>query len=350
MTATGPVVAFIGIHAGKRTNQPVSQNETLAALFDRSGYEVRRASAIKRPLFRTLHQILALCTWRRFDVCVIAVFSGRSFWMADYASLLAGKLRHRKVVFFLHGGNLPVYGPEHRAHVMRVFDRADLILAPSDFLADVFRPWGYDVRTIPNVLALERYRYDRRTSARPALMWMRTFHPHYDPLLAVEVLHRVAQVHPGVTMTMGGADHGLLQATKDRAGELGVLGQITFAGYLDAAGKAQAFADHDIFLNTNTVDNMPISVLEASACGLVPVATSVGGIPALLTDGVNSRLVPVGDADAMTAAVLELLEDPEHYRRLAAGARSLAEQSGWSAVLPRWQEELDLLFAGGLPR
>ena len=85
---------------------------------------------------------------------------------------------------------------------------------------------------------LRARRYDRRTEARPALLWMRTFHEHYDPLLAVEVLARVCEVHPGATMTMGGADHGLLQATRDRAAELGVADRITFAGYLDPQAKA----------------------------------------------------------------------------------------------------------------
>lgn len=339
-----PVLGFIGIHAGKRTDQPISQNETLALLFESVGYRVVRASAVRRPALRTLHQIWSLLTWRHVDAVVIAVFSGRSFWIADFASFLARRVGHSKVILFMHGGNLGVFGPENQKWVTRVFDRADLLLAPSDFLADAFRPWGYDVHVIPNVLSIQSYRYDRRTAARPALLWMRTFHEHYDPLLGVEVFARVAQLHPGATMTMGGADHGLLQATKDRAVELGVADRIHFAGYLDPAAKARAFADHDIFLNTNVVDNMPVSVLEAAASGLVPVATAVGGIPALLTDGVDSRLVPMGDATAMADAVLGLLADPATYAELAVGARALAVRSSWPAVYGLWRDDLhDLL-------
>ena len=145
-------------------------------------------------------------------------------------------------------------------------------------------------------------------------------------------------------MTMGGADHGLLQATKDRAAALGVTAQITFAGYIDAATKAEAFAQHDIFLNTNRVDNMPVSVLEAAASGLVPVATSVGGIPALLTNDVDAMLVPQGDAEAMADAVLAILDDPDRCARLSIGARALAERSGWPAVQERWVGEFALLL------
>jgi len=339
-----PILGFVGIHAGRRTDQPVSQNETLALLFESLGYRVRRTSAIKNQLFRTLHQLFAITfLWRDVDVVVIAVFSGKAFTMADFASLLSRRIGHKKVIMFMHGGNLPVYGPANRRRVERVFNRADRLLAPSEFIAKAFRPWGYDITVIPNVLNLTRYPYVERTQARPALLWMRTFHEHYDPLLAVEVLARVAEEHPDVTLDMGGSDHGLLAATEQRATALGVVDRITFGGYLDFEAKLAAFARNDLFLNTNVVDNMPVSVLEASACGLVPVATDVGGIPDLLTDGVNSLLVPARDVDAMSDAVLGLLADPARYAELSRNARLLAERSSWTAVRPLWRDEIQAL-------
>lgn len=338
-----PVLGFIGIHAGSRTDQPVSQNETLSWQFERQGYEVFRASAVKAPWLRTAHQMLAILLWRRVELLVVAVFSGTSFWIAEFATRL-GRLTGKRLVLFLHGGALPEFGPAHRRWVESVLSRADLVLAPSEFLAETFRGWGLDVRVIPNVLAIEQYEYRARDRARPALLWMRTFHDHYDPLMAVRVLERVAEEFPEVTMTMGGADQGLLEATKAEAERRGVSDRIDFAGYMLADAKRAAFADHDIFLNTNVVDNMPVSVLEASAAGLVPVATSVGGIPYLLRDGENARLVDVGDDAAMAAAVIELLRDPQRYSALAVQARALAERSSWPEVHRRWEEELSLLL------
>lgn len=339
-----PVLGFVGIHAGRRRGQPVSQNETLALLFETMGYQVRLTSSVKRPWLRTADQVLSMVRWRDVDAVVVAVFSGPSFWIADFSSLLARWFGRKKVILFMHGGNLPVYGPAHEARVRRVFDRADLLLAPSAYIADVFRPWGYDVRIIPNVLSIDRYRYDRRSAARPALLWMRTFHHHYHPELAIDILARVVAVHPGAILTMGGSDRGLLTATRARAVALGVVDRVRFGGYLDAAAKADAFADHDIFLSTNRIDNMPVSLLEAAASGLVPVATSVGGIPALLTDDQNGVLVEAENADAMADAVLALLTEPDRYARLSAGARALAEESAWPAVHARWRDQLSTLL------
>lgn len=338
-----PVLGFVGIHSNGRPDMPVSQNETIAALFADAGYTVRKASGIRRPALRTLHQIVAIPWWTDVDAIVIAGFSGPSFFIVEFATVLA-RLTGKRAIVFLHGGQLPVFGNRHRRRVERAFARADRVLAPSDFLAREFVSWGVDVRVIPNVLSLEAYPFVRRTSARPAILWMRTFHEHYDPLTAVRTLARLVEDHPEVKMTMGGADHGLLGATQAEADRLGVRDRIEFPGYLRGEDKVRALRDHDFFLNTNVVDNMPVSVLEASASGMVPVATAVGGIPALLADGVEAELAPAGDDRALAGAIDRLLRESDRYARLAQGARRMAERSGWPNVHELWEDQLHTLL------
>jgi glycosyltransferase involved in cell wall biosynthesis len=338
-------LGFIGIHAGRRKTQPVSQNETLANLFERDGFVVHRSSAVKRPVLRTLHHLWSLLVWRDTDILVIAVFSGPSFLIAEYATLMAKVFHHPRIVLFLHGGKLGEWERAHPRRVRRAFGRADRIFAPSAFLAASFRERGYDVGIIPNVLALDRYTYTPRSVARPRILWMRTFQDVYDPKTAVAVLARVAERHPDVTMTMGGADHGALDGTKQLAAELGVADRIDFAGYMDAATKEKAFADNDVYLNTNLADNMPVSLIEASASGLVPVATAVGGIPSLVQDGVDALLAPAGDVEALAAAVCRLLDEPATFESLSLGARALAERSGWPSVRQGWIDAFHELVA-----
>lgn len=340
-----PEIGFVGIHAGRRPGWPVSQNEVLAGLFEQAGYRVRRASTIRQPVLRTLHHVTAILSWWRVRVLVIAVFSGRSFLMSEVATFL-GRLTGKHCVVFLHGGGLPDFAPRHRRRVERVLSRADLVLAPSDYLASTFRSWGYDVAVIPNVLDIDQYDYEPRQSARPTLLWMRTFHPDYNPCMAVRVLARIAESHPKVTMTMGGADHGGLEEARAEADRLGVAERIDFAGYLDMEAKRAAFARHDLFLNTNRVDNMPVSVLEASASGLVPVVTAVGGLPSIITDGENGSLVPSDDDEAMALVVEELLAQPHVFAALSAGARKFAEQCSWPQVRQRWETELAGILEG----
>ena len=93
----------------------------------------------------------------------------------------------------------------------------------------------------------------------------------------------------------------------------------------------------DIFLNTTNVDNTPVSVIEAMACGLCIVSTNVGGIPYLLEDGVDALLVPPEDTQAMANAVKRILSDRQLAAALSANARKKAGAFSWEKVLPMWE-------------
>ncbi|MFN7151555.1 MAG: glycosyltransferase family 4 protein [Microthrixaceae bacterium] len=320
----------------------MSQSEILAARFAEEGHRVRSTSSVRNPLLRTADQMASILRWRDIDVMVVDVFSGRSFRFAEIATLEA-RLTGRRLVLFLHGGNLPVFAPAHRDRVEKVFAAADLVLAPSEHLARTFRAWGYDVRVVPNVVETDPSIGGPRSSARPALLWMRTFHEHYDPLMAVRVVARVAQVRPDAHLTMCGADQGLFAATKAEAARLGMMDHISFPGYVRAEAKRRVLEEHDLFLNTNVVDNAPVSVLEACAAGLVPIATAVGGIPSMLDDGHDAVLVPVGEDAAMAEAVLTLLDDAERFAAMSRAAIERSRRSTWPEVRRRWDEELSLV-------
>lgn len=342
-TSGNPTIGFIGIHSNRRPDQPVSQNETLAELFESAGYRTRRASGFRNRWLRTAHQILGLLSWRRTNLVVIAAFSGPSFLISEFSVPLA-RLTGKKSILFLHGGNLPTFGAANRRRVERTLLAADAVFAPSAFLAQTFRDWGVDVHVVPNVLRIDRYEFRRRAPLRPRIMWMRTFHEHYDPISAVRAFAAIRAVRDDATMTMAGADQGLLDETVAEARRLGVDDAVAFPGYLDLPGKLAAFADHDVFLNSNLVDNMPVSVLEAGASGLVVVATAVGGIPALVRDGEDGILVEGGDHGSMARTVLALLDDPERAGELSEGGRAMAERSGWPQVHDLWRSELELVL------
>jgi glycosyltransferase involved in cell wall biosynthesis len=136
---------------------------------------------------------------------------------------------------------------------------------------------------------------------------------------------------------MAGQDKGFEGEVRRLAGELGVAPAVRFAGFLDRDAKAREGDAADIYINTNRIDNMPVAVVEACAMGLPVVATAVGGVPDLLTDGETGLLVPDDDAAAMTAAILRLLEDPALAERLSRNGRRLAERSSWPEVRRQWE-------------
>ena len=104
-----------------------------------------------------------------------------------------------------------------------------------------------------------------------------------------------------------------------QARALGVAGALVLAGQVgDLPGW---FADVDVLAMPSTEEGLGTSVLDGMAAGLAVVASAAGGLPEMVRDGVEGRLVPPGDAGALAAAVVALLRDPVARRAMgAAGA------------------------------
>ena len=236
---------------------------------------------------------------------------------------------------------MPVFMSDRPRWTRRVLARADHLVAPSKFLARSIAPLGFGATVIPNVIELSAYRYRRRLSVGPRLLWMRSFHEIYNPCLAIRVLAIVKQTFPDATLVMAGPDLGLEAGSRRLVSELGLDESVRFAGFLNAARKVEEFDAADIYLNTNKIDNMPVSVVEAAASGLPVVATRVGGVPDLLTDGETALLVQDDDDRAMSQAVLRLIEHPDVAERLSGNGRTLAETCGAEHVMPAWDRLID---------
>lgn len=343
-----PRLCFVGPLLGRNPGWVTTQGEILADLFSKAGYPVITTSKIPNRWLRLVDTIYSLIARRKdMDVVIVSVFSGAAFFMAHISSWLV-KILRKPLVLYLRGGNLPEFSKNYPFLVQKVLRRANCIVAPSGFLAEFANSHHFSVRIIPNVVKMDQYPYRLRAYLEPNILWMRTFHSIYNPEMAVEVLNEVRKVKPQAKMTMAGQEKGRLEEVRRLCEVRELQDALRFAGFLDLAGKQREFNSHDIFLNTNRVDNTPVSVLEAAAFGLPVVATQVGGIPYLLKDNHSALLVNDNDVHGMTQAVLRLLNEPELARRLSINGRALAECCDWKSVQPAWETVFSELLPNSL--
>lgn len=317
-------------------------------LFRSAGYDVVAASHSTNRYVRLVDIVSTVRRVRReADLLWVIVYGGRSFVVEDLASQV-GQAAGLPILMSLHGGAMPQFMDRFPRWTRRVLRRARRLVAPSHYLSRAIEAHGFRAEVIPNIIDLEAYPFRRRMAMRPRLLWMRAFHPIYYPEMAVQVLARVRERQPEATLVMAGQDLGLQSAVERLAARLGLSGAVRFAGFLDSDGKSREFDAADVFINTNRIDNQPVSVIEACAAGLPVVATAVGGVPDLLTQGETGLLVPYGDVEAMAEAVVRLVEDESLASRLSASGRALAARSDAGAVLARWEALFaSLLSTGG---
>ncbi|MGB7923921.1 MAG: glycosyltransferase family 4 protein [Pyrinomonadaceae bacterium] len=106
--------------------------------------------------------------------------------------------------------------------------------------------------------------------------------------------------------------------------DLDLGGRTHLTGWLDDV--APLLASLDIFVSASHTESFGLTIAEAMASGVAVVATATGGAREIIEDGVTGRLVPVGDAEALGAALVELLEDAPGRRRMGARAREVARE------------------------
>jgi len=133
-------------------------------------------------------------------------------------------------------------------------------------------------------------------------------------------------------------------AIRERAAALGVSDRIHLPGHVDDVPALLSAADG--FVLSSRFEGMPNNVLEAMAAGLPIVATTVGDVPYMLTDGEDARLVPPEDAAALGAAMSDILADPERAARMgAAAAKRAVEAYPVESMVTRTTESLAAAIA-----
>lgn len=350
--ARARVLIVADFAASKVGNASVA--EQLAAQLRDAGDQVVTTSDRSNRWLRASDMVASAVRYRNaVDAAIVDVYSGAAFRWAEWTTTIL-RSAGTPVIHVLRGGNLPRFAAAEPDRVRRLFAASSAVVALSGFLYEEMSPYGTVAEVIPNPLDVRAYPYRRRTTATPELVWLRSFNKTYNPTLAPRVLAEVAKVYPPsapvpARLTMIGSDQGdgSLQATQATASALKVEDRLVVTGGVAKSAVPTHLAKGDVFINTTNVDNVPITVLEAMACGLCVVSTDVGGLPYLATDGVDALLVPPDDPEAMAAAVLRIIEEPGLADRLSSNGRAKAESFDWSRVLPRWRALIARVAAKG---
>lgn len=226
----------------------------------------------------------------------------------------------------------------------RLFKGAAVNVAPSAYLKAEFEKEGYHVRSISNFIPIAKYPYRNRTPAAPKLLYVRAYQALYNPVLAIRVLKEVAAKYPEARLCMVGPDKdGSMEVVRRAAEAMDLTDKVEINGRLSKDVWIALSDGYDFFINTTNYDNMPVSVMEAMAMGMVVISTNVGGVPALVNHGVNGILVNPNDADAFVHWICRLVEEPAMAARLSAAARKKALSFDWSVVGPKWRDLIDTI-------
>lgn len=347
MSFAGLRIALIGPlppPSGGMANQTLQLRALLLA--DGAAVELVQVNCALPPALERLRGIraalrllpYALRLWRvagRVQLFHIMANSGWSWHLFAAPAIWIGWLRRVRVVVNYRGGEADAFLSSTGRLVGFSLRRADALVVPSVFLARVFGRHGFMPHVVPNIVDLERFTPARPSAApAPTLLVARNLEPLYDNASALRAFALVKRACPGAVLLLAGCGP-QREALLALAQELGVADAVHLTGRVENAAMPELYRCADIVLNPSLADNMPISILEALACGVPVVSTNVGGIPDLLEHGVTGVLVAPGDPQALAAAVLALLRDPARAAAMRAAGLELAQRLCWPRIAPR---------------
>jgi N-acetyl-alpha-D-glucosaminyl L-malate synthase BshA len=263
------------------------------------------------------------------------------------------KNRYLPFVTTLHGTDITLVGTDRSYFPITKFsiEESDGITTISEFMrkqTEEFFGITKPVEVIHNFVNCDLYKPDpdARTVGKKRILHISNFRPVKRVLDCVRALAKVREhVDAELVMAGDGPDRGPCELL---ARQLGVQAHVRFLGKQDHMERLIPRM-HALHLPSET-EAFGLAALEAMACGVPPVATLTGGLPDLITSGVDGYMEPVGDIDAHAARLTEILSDSALHERLSAAARKTAETRFCAKLLiPKYEEYYQKVCAAGEP-
>ncbi len=210
---------------------------------------------------------------------------------------------------------------------------------------------GDRIRVIKNFVNCDLYRPSRDKSGAAAyspggeklLIHLSNFRPVKRALDCVRILAEVRRTTPARLLMVGdGPDRA---PAEHLARELKVDRHVLFLGKQNHVERIIPLAH--VLLMPSDMESFGLVALEAMACGVVPVATRVGGVPEVVTDGEDGYLEAPGNIAAQAARVAALLtDDALHARMAGAGRWNASERFCAEKTIPQYEHYYEEVVAG----
>ncbi len=311
------------------------------------GVEVIRVPQLKLPKLQTA-QYLALAT----AVLIAQRLRGQAdvvhyhtYWPDAFTAFLVNKFV--PVVYTAHESRFLIMAEQARFQkrlqlALRPFQT---VIAPSTELMLVARKFGVDPAKstfIPNAVDSQKFspavaRGGMRSrygipADHDVILCPRRLVPKNGVESLIESLPLIRQSCDQISVVVAG-DGPERQKLEQRVRELRLQNSVIFTGSIANDDLPAFYADADVVVIPSLMEATSIAGLEAMASACAVVATGVGGLPEIIDDGRTGLLVPPRDPNALAAAIIRVLENPQLRKQLGEAARARVEREfTWAHV------------------
>lgn len=260
--------------------------------------------------------------------------------------MICSKSKKRlKVITTLHGTDTELVGqmPSYKPVVEFSLNGSNAVTTVSHHLKRVTEDQfdiDREVEVIYNPIDTQFFQpaqaEDRPDAEEKIITHISNFRPVKRVIDVVKIFDLISAVMPARLVLLGdGPDR---HAVEEWVTRLGLNDRVEFHG--SRLQVLEALQKSDLLLCTSVNESFGLTVAEALACGVPAVASNVGGVPEVLTDGENGFLAPVGEIQQFAEKALQILTDPQLATRFREQGRERIKQKFDSQKITRQYEEL----------
>lgn len=310
------------------------QVELIQKYLRSEGFTAEIFSTKASVLRRLLLPLRLLRVARGYDVLHIHCCSGWGFLPA-LVGVPVGRWMKKRVVLTYHGGGGETFFDRHHCLVHHYLTRTNTNIVLSGFLAKVFDKHHIPYTIIPNIIELDKTQFRLRETLKPNFICTRAHEPLYNIPCILRAFQKILTELPEATLTLvgTGSQHDQLV---NKVKEMG-LTNVTFTGRVDNKEIYCYLDQSDIFISAPTVDNMPVSVLEAMNAGLLIISSRVGGVPYMVDDGKTGLLFKSDDSNQLAEKMIRAVENQ-------ALVKAMIQQAHKEVMKYRWENVKDKLY------
>lgn len=187
------------------------------------------------------------------------------------------------------------------------------------------------ITVVPNGVDTDAFTPKRDRNADPdrIVLFVGRLVKNKGPDVFLEALPEIIDTYPDVSVRIVG-EGPMEDELKQRSRSLGLSEQVDFAGYVESMPETMQAAD--VFCRPSLSEGMPLTLLEAMACELPPVVSSVAGVPEVVTNYDTGILVDDPVPDEVRSALDAVLADPTLAERIGHNAREyVVENHDWES-------------------
>ena len=217
---------------------------------------------------------------------------------------------------------------------------AVLVIAPSDYFKDLMSGWGIAperlIRIYLGINFSDQVQLPQSVPAGNVIFSLGRFVPWKGFSMLIRLLTSMPDWH----LVIAG-DGPLRGALEREARDLEVIERVTFTGALPRAEALGWYRSADAFVLNTSFESFSFQVLEAMESGTPIIATKIGSLPELVTDGVEGVLLTPDDASAFRAALESTQKEPHVWKNRTEAARRKAATFSIEASTDAFVKELE---------